>query len=89
MNKKLQDLVWSVLPKEFKEKVKKMHRKYIECRNEYDSNHRKNIANVMAKIICMNTIFGYDNLTSDAEGEEDEMLYVKRKWIQEMYKQLR
>ena len=85
MNKELSDRAWQVLPKEFKEEVKKMHRKYIECINEYDSNHRNGRANVMAKIICMNTIFGHHNLTSDAEGEDDEMLCVSRKDMQFYY----
>ena len=83
MTEEIQRITWSCLPKEFKEEVKKMYRKYIECRNEYDSNRRKGRANVMAKIICMNTIFGTHNLTSDAEGEE--MLCVPRKKVQEFY----
>lgn len=86
MTKELQDLAWALLPKEFKEEVKKMRQKYIECRNEYEANHRKDRANVMAKIICMNTIFGHHNLTSDAEGEE--YLCIERNKVQKLYDEL-
>lgn len=54
MDKTLQDLVWSILPKEFKEEVKKEYRKGYVCET-------------LAMLI---TLFGHHNLTSDAEGEE-------------------
>lgn len=34
-------------------------------------------------------LFGIDNLLSDAEGEEDEMLHVSRKKLQYFYEKLR
>lgn len=70
MNKKLQDLVWSVLPKEFKEEVKNSYEHTDSCSREED---------------VLESIFGEHNLlTSDAEGE-DEMLMCKRKDIQFYY----
>lgn len=54
MNKELQDLAWSVLPKEFKEEVKKMY-------NGYQPEKIRE---------CLIMLFGIHNLTSDAEGEE-------------------
>ena len=54
MKKELQDLAWSVLPKEFKEEAKKeWHKAY--------NNITKS---------TLEYFFGIHNLTSDAEGEE-------------------
>lgn len=63
MNKELQDLAWSLLPKEFKEEVKDI---FTEYSNTKFSAVRSELMN----------IFGIHNLTSDAEGEE--ILTVKR-----------
>lgn len=71
MNKTLQDNVWSILPKEFKEEVKRMYR-------IADSDVDQMIATIM-----LENVFGRHNLTSDVEGEE--MLTVSRKEVQEMY----
>lgn len=75
MNKKLQDLVWSVLPKEFKEEVKKIYYNLLikSTISQYDSGIMKTLV----------SLFGIHNLTSDAEGEE--IFYVSRKQVQEMY----
>lgn len=54
MTKELQNLVWSILPKEFKEEVKKEYQKGYVCET-------------LAMLI---TLFGHHNLTSDAEEEE-------------------
>lgn len=54
MNKEIQDLAWSLLPKEFKKEVKREYRKGYVCKT-------------LAMLI---TLFGHHNLTSDAEGEE-------------------
>lgn len=54
MDKTLQDLAWSCLPKEFKEEVKKEFRKGYVCET----------------LTMLITLFGHHNLTSDAEGEE-------------------
>lgn len=74
MDKTIQDLAWSVLPKEFKEEVKKM---YATPYKYFESNYSGACA-------AFNMLFGIHNLTSDAEGEE-EMLYVSRKRVQEFY----
>ena len=84
MNKYLQDLAWSVLPKEFKEEVKKYYRTLHEQYKDYDGLHLENAkAKVQERIVTLEYSFGIDNLTSDAEGEE--MLTVSRKKVQEMF----
>ena len=75
MNKELQDLVWSILPKEFKEEVKEMYNSYAH----HDIYEERMWAYI--------EIFGQDNLTSDADVE-DEMLYVSRKKLQYFYEKL-
>lgn len=74
MNKKLQDLVWSILPKEFKEEVK----------YEYNKTKTKKIKKEcdLGFLNAHEGMFGVHNLTSDAEGEE--MLAVSRKRIQRL-----
>lgn len=68
MDKKLIDIVWKSLPKEYREEVKKM------CKDkDYTFEQR----------IMIRLLFGDDNLTSDAEGEE--MLTVPRKKVLYMY----
>ena len=71
MTTKLQNKAWSVLPKEFKEEVKKRYNDVLFT--EYDRGYEDAII----------YIFGYHNLTSDAEGEE--MLMVKRSEVIRMY----
>ena len=80
MNKELQDLAWSVLPKEFKEEVKKRYNLAMRHRDLYSAR---------GAIEALELLFGRHNLTSDAEGEEDEMLYVSRKKLQYFYESLR
>lgn len=58
MTKELQDYAWSILPKEFKEEVKRLYR-------IADSDVDQMIAMIM-----LENVFGRHNLTSDAEGEE-------------------
>ena len=58
MTKELQDYAWSILPKEFKEEVKRLYR-------IADSDVDQMIAMIM-----LENVFGLHNLTSDAEGEE-------------------
>lgn len=55
MDKTLQDLVWSILPKEFKEEVIYQYR-HTDC-----GTHAERV---------LEELFGHHNLTSDAEGEE-------------------
>lgn len=73
MTKELRDLAWSILPKEFKEKVKK---DYVSIKGNPEWNEAYNCA--------LEEQFGILNLASDAEGE-DEVLTVNRKEVQEMY----
>lgn len=54
MDKTAQDLAWSVLPKEFKEEVKKEY--YHDDSNPFE-------------LALLENLFGLHNLTSDAEGE--------------------
>lgn len=77
MNKERQDLAWSVLPKEFKEAVKKMY--------NHNPGQKPMPENTSKGKSILRDIFGHDNLTSDAEGEE--MLTVSRKQVQEIYTQ--
>lgn len=73
MDKTTQDLAWSVLPKEFKEEVRKIYNADdpLVCSEENE---------------IFDYLFGEHNLTSDAEGEDDEMLTVPRKQVQQQYK---
>lgn len=71
MNKEQQDLAWSVLPKEFKNEVKSRYKNAIRF-NEYAH-----------ECVVLRDLFGEDNLTSDAEG--DEMLTVPRKTVQSFF----
>lgn len=80
MNKELQDLVWSILPKEFKEEVKKVARIY-SGRTSALFGAERHIANKFLDEFI--GLFGHDNLTSDAE--EEEMLTVSRKKVQRRY----
>lgn len=79
MDKKLQNKVWSLLPKEFKEEVK-------DCYKTAKAQHKENFhleveaALIRERIIMLEYFFGFHNLTSDSEGE-DEMLCVSRKQI--------
>lgn len=73
LTKELQDLAWRVLPKEFKEEMKKRYVKCLITAND----------DAMVEANLLIEIFGIHNLSSDAEGEE--MLMVSRKRVQEMY----
>lgn len=75
MNKELQDLAWSILPKEFKEEVKKLYTEFYNEKPHSDCSY--------GYLGLLIKLFGIHNLTSDAEGEE--MLCVKAKIVQEMY----
>lgn len=84
MDKKLQDLVWPLLPKEFKKEVKKYYHTLHEQYIDYAGFHLENAkAKVQERITTLEYFFGIHNLTSDLE--EEEMLTVKAKTIREMY----
>ena len=73
MNKKLQDYVWSILPKEFKEEVKEIYSNAITY-HPCGYNHKTDL---------LKYLFGRHNLTSDEEGEE--ILTVSRKEVCSIY----
>ncbi len=77
IDKDLQDLAWRCLPREFKEEVK------IYYQYAYVQYGKSDLYRGSANAI--ESLFGYHNPSSDAEGEDDEMLYVSRKQVQEMY----
>lgn len=80
MNKELQDLVWSILPKEFKEEVKRIG----NILNKDASVMFGTIGQLSHKHLDLFVkLFGIHNLTSDPEGEE--VLTVPRKRVQEMF----
>lgn len=84
MNKKLQDLAWSVLPKEFKEEVKKEYAKCVAIDMDDNPNlPAYAVESATSRRALLEMLFGIHNLTSDAEGEE--MLTVPRKNVQELY----
>lgn len=79
MNTELQNKVWSVLPKEFKEEVKEL---YDGCIKMMDI--RPSASQIYVnKLSTLEDIFGHHNLTSDAEVEE--MLCVSREDMQFYY----
>ncbi len=71
MNKTAQNLTWNCLPLEVKKEVKRQYQIAINAKEYYTE-------------CTLEYLFGIDNLTSDAEGEE--MLMVSRKEVQEAYK---
>lgn len=80
MNKELQDKAWAVLPNEFREEVKKMYNNLL---NEHITPDIEDSVN--NRMLILEEIFSYHNLTSDTEGEE--MLIVPRKQIQNWYQE--
>lgn len=62
MTAETQNLVWSVLPKEFKEEVKKLYIKFYNEKPPSDCSY--------GYLGLLIKLFGIHNLTSDAEGEE-------------------
>jgi hypothetical protein len=79
MNKELIDHVWKhCLPKEFKEEVKK------EWQTANDEERFPHDAFLRGCYSTMVLLFGYHNLTSDAEGEE--ILTCEKSKVQAVYK---
>lgn len=70
----LQNKVWYILPKEFKEEVKEIYLNAVE-HHPCGYNHKTDL---------MKYLFGRHNLTSDAVG--DELLTALRSEVQEVYK---
>lgn len=73
MTTELQNKVWSILPKEFKEEVKEIYSNAITY-HPCGYNHKTDL---------LKYLFGRHNLTSDEEGEE--MLTVSRKEVRSIY----
>ena len=73
MTTELQNKVWSILPKEFKEEVKEIYSNAI-IYHPCGYNHKTDL---------LKYLFGRHNLTSDEEGEE--MLTVSRKEVRSIY----
>ena len=71
MDKTTQNLIWSCLPHEYKKEVKRQYRIAING-NQYFTQ------------CTLEYLFGYHNLTSDAQVE-DELLTVSRNKVQEQY----
>lgn len=90
MDKKLQNLAWSVLPKEFKEEVKENYRKLISAFGYFQSKTSLNNEEcnrcdlIREKIAIYNELFGTHYLTSDAE--EEEMLCCEKSKVIKLYK---
>lgn len=77
MNKELQDKAWAVLPKEFREEVKK------EWKSVDNVERLTHDAFLRGKYSMLTSLFGEHNLTSDTETEE--MLIISRKAAEEFY----
>ena len=90
MNKKLIDSAWRILPAEFKRVVKAHYAGLNAAYKAYLSKDSLTNAEcdrcnaIREKISIYSMYFGIHNLTSDAE--EEEMLTVSRKRVQELYK---
>lgn len=89
MTKELQDLAWSVLPKEFKVEVKDDYKELVSVLDYFQNKISLNNEEcdrcdlIREKRAIYNKYFGHHNLTSDAEGEE--MLTVSAITVREMY----
>lgn len=81
MDKKLRDLAWSVLPKEFKEEVKRLYKAITEKRVNNSPTERYFDGGYE---YALKKLFGRHNLTSDAEGEV-ELLHVTRQKVMGLY----
>ncbi len=80
MDKTLQDLAWSCLPKEFKEEVKKLAQYYSRHVSALFGMERQRADKFYREFV---SLFGHHNLASDAEGEE--MLTVPRKRVEKIF----
>lgn len=85
MTKELQDLAWSVLPKEFKEEVKETYREYTE-KIATKSEPEYRIVGYIAAQTELELLFGEHYITSDADGEE--MLISHKEKVCEFYSHL-
>lgn len=79
MNKELQDLAWAILPKEFKEDVRTIYAATMRMVDKRESAEQIYVN----KLSTLEGIFGFDNLTSDAEGKG--MLTCEKSKVQRLY----
>lgn len=77
MTTELQNKVWSILPKEFKEEVKRL---WQSADKEQQLPHDAFLRGEYSMLV---SLFGHHNLTSDAE--EEEMLMCEKSKIQKVY----
>lgn len=77
MTTEFQNRAWSVLPKEFKEGVRKEYRQLLN--STWQLPHK---GYLRERLRMLRELFGEHNLTSDAEGEE--MLYCDKSIVQDM-----
>ena len=82
MDKDIQRIAWSCLPKEFKEEVKETYREYTE-KIATTSEPEYRIVGYIAAQTELELLFGKHNLTSGAV--EEVMLTVPRKKVQRAY----
>lgn len=85
MNKELSDRVWKMLPKEFKEEVKRLWSVEVDCATKYHSDLHKHRTGLLYELFGDN-LHWQNSLTSNEEGEE--LLTVSRKRVQELYNAL-
>lgn len=69
MNKTLQDYVWSILPKEFKEEVKRLWSVEVDCATKYHSELHKHRVDLLYELFGEH-LHWQNSLTSNEEGEE-------------------
>lgn len=58
MNKELQDKVWAILPKEFKEEVKRMWSVEVDCATKYKSELHKHRTDLLYELFGENIYIG-------------------------------
>ncbi len=85
MDKELIDRVWKILPKEFKEEVKRMWSVEVDCATKYKSELHKYRTGLLYELFGEH-LYWQNNLTSDAEGEE--MLTVSRTKIEALHSEI-
>lgn len=85
MNKTLQDYVWSILPKEFKEEVKRLWSVEVDCATKYHSELHKHRVDLLYELFGEH-LHWQNSLTSNEEGEE-EFLTVQRSKVIDIFTQ--
>lgn len=78
MTKEEQNIIWVCLSKEMKDRIKSEYRKIsvLHKKEQYE----------LGILHTFENTFGYHNLISETDHEQDEMLMVRRKEVQIIYK---